>query len=208
MRDLVRLLRKCSGRSKCVMVGARFRFGDSMSPTPGFLVNPAFNSATVCRKKSLVGKHRGSVAWRRRCGSRVSIALNISGADTAPRDNNLKSLAPTRRHNYGRLWRLQHRRAGAPQLKSLENSPAAHRSDVIAKVAPTARVMPVSASPSLDKSVQSRTDLLRAGGRKAGDIRQLPRTTPDDYRPDRCANSSSFLCANRLRQPHRSSLDQ
>ena len=91
-------------------------------------------------------------ASRVACVAGVSITLNIPGADTALRDNNLKSLAPTRRHNYGRLSRSQHRRAGAPQPQTLENSPAAHRSDEITKVAPPARVMPVSASPLLDKS--------------------------------------------------------
>jgi len=44
---------------------------------------------------------------------------------------------------------------------------------VITQVAPSARVMPVSASPAR-KSARNRPDLQKAGGREAGDICQLP----------------------------------
>lgn len=47
---------------------------------------------------------------------------------------------------------------------------------VITQVAPSARVMPVSASPAR-KSARNRPDLQKAGGRKAGDICQLPCAT-------------------------------
>ena len=72
---------------------------------------------------------------------------------------------------------------------------------VITQVAPSARMMPVSASPAR-KSARNRHDLLKAGGREAGDICQLPCAARAIFAGFAAPRSPSFaaamVCASRI----------